>query len=70
MAESARRGESMAEGVRGVIPPLLAWLIVTGDRQGALPQALRCAATQQPLAARGFATVQSDLFKPSKFGGK
>ncbi|KFH48813.1 Isocitrate dehydrogenase [NAD] subunit-like protein [Hapsidospora chrysogenum ATCC 11550] len=33
-------------------------------------QALRCAATQQPFAARGFATVQSDVFKPSKFGGK
>ncbi|CAG9952512.1 unnamed protein product [Clonostachys rosea f. rosea IK726] len=33
-------------------------------------QALRAAATQQPLAARGFATVQSDIFKPSKFGSK
>ncbi|KAG9250331.1 uncharacterized protein F5Z01DRAFT_376270 [Emericellopsis atlantica] len=33
-------------------------------------QALRCAAVQQPLAARGFATVQSDIFKPSQFGGK
>jgi len=33
-------------------------------------QALRCAAAQQPVAARGFATVQSDIFKPAKFGGK
>jgi isocitrate dehydrogenase (NAD+) len=32
-------------------------------------QALRSAAAQ-PIAARSFATVQSDIFKPAKFGGK
>ena len=31
---------------------------------------MRCAAAQQPIAARSFATVNSDIFKPSKFGGK
>jgi isocitrate dehydrogenase (NAD+) len=35
-------------------------------------QALRTAAKQQQgkIAARSFATVQSDIFKPAKFGGK
>ncbi|UNI17003.1 Isocitrate dehydrogenase (NAD(+)) [Purpureocillium takamizusanense] len=33
-------------------------------------QLLRRGATQPQLAARSFATVQSDIFKPAKFGGK
>ena len=33
-------------------------------------QALRSVARQQPQLSRTFATVQSDIFKPSKFGGK
>ncbi|KAM5385417.1 hypothetical protein ACJZ2D_001058 [Fusarium nematophilum] len=33
-------------------------------------QLLRGVAQQQPQLARSFATVQSDIFKPAKFGGK
>ncbi|KAM5388040.1 hypothetical protein ACJA88_001300 [Fusarium oxysporum] len=33
-------------------------------------QLLRGVAKQQPQLARSFATVQSDIFKPAKFGGK
>jgi type II secretory pathway component PulF len=46
LADAARRGESLSQSVRGpsALPPLLRWLIATGQEQGMLVSALRHAA--------------------------
>ena len=50
LAEALRRGDALADGLRGAgagpgsFPPLLRWLMVTGERQGRLADALRHAA--------------------------
>jgi type II secretory pathway component PulF len=46
LAEASRRGEPLAQGMRGpsALPPLLRWLIATGQQQGMLVAALRHAA--------------------------
>ena len=48
LAEALRRGDALADGLgvggAGAFPPLLRWLMVTGERQGRLAEALRHAA--------------------------
>ena len=46
IAEGLRRGEALGDRLRGggAFPPLLRWLMITGERQGALAPALRHAA--------------------------
>ena len=46
IAEALRRGDALGDGLRGAgtFPPLLRWLMVAGERQGRLADALRHAA--------------------------
>lgn len=64
IAEGSRRGESRDASVReaGGLPPLLAWLLSVGDRQGTLAPALRHAAeTYRRRAIRKAAALRVAL---------